>query len=59
MPIVEVKLLEGRTKAMKATLIKAVTDAVETSLGVPRESIRVLLVEIAPEHWGAGGVPKG
>jgi len=59
MPIVEVKLLEGRSKAMKAALIKSVTDAVETSLGVPRESIRVLLTEIPPEHWGAGGVPKG
>ena len=34
------------------------TDAVESTLEVPRDSIRVLLHEVPPEHWGVGGEPK-
>lgn len=59
MPIVEISLIAGRSKEMKLALIKAVTDAVETSVGAPRETIRVLLHEIPAEHWAVGGVPKG
>jgi 4-oxalocrotonate tautomerase len=59
MPIVEISLIEGRTKDVKAALIKAVTDAVETAVGAPRESIRVLLREYPAAHWGVAGVPKG
>ncbi len=58
MPIVNITLLTGRTAARKAALIRAVTDAVEGSLEVPRDSIRVLLHEVPPEHWGVGGEPR-
>ena len=58
MPLVEVSLLEGRPKEKKLALIKAVTDAVESTLEVPRESVRVILREVPPEHWGVGGVAK-
>jgi len=59
MPFVEMTLIEGRTKEQKRALIKALTDAVETSISAPRESIRVVLREVPPEHWAVGGVPKG
>lgn len=48
MPVIDVKLLTGRTPAVRAELIRA----------VPRESIRVLLHEVPPENWGVGGVAK-
>ena len=56
MPIIDVSLLEGRSAERKATLIR--TDVAERVLGVPRASIRVLLREVPPEHWGVGGVAK-
>ena len=59
MPLVEVTMIEGRSKEKKVALMKAVTDAVETSIGAPRESIRVVIREVPAEHWAVGGVPKG
>jgi 4-oxalocrotonate tautomerase len=59
MPLVEITMIEGRPKEKKVALIKKLTDAVEESIGAPRESIRVVIREVPPEHWGVGGVPKG
>ena len=57
MPIIDVSMLEGRTDEQKRALIAELTDVTERVLGVPRESIRVLLREVPPENWGVGGVP--
>ena len=59
MPILDVSLLAGRSPEKKAALIRALTDATERVLGVPRASIRVLLREVPPGHWGVGGEPLG
>jgi 4-oxalocrotonate tautomerase len=59
MPFVEVTLIAGRTPEAKRELMKRLTDAVEETIGAPRESIRVVLREVPPEHWAIGGVPKG
>jgi 4-oxalocrotonate tautomerase len=59
MPFVEVTLIAGRSKETKTALMKALTDAVESTLEVARESIRVVVREVPPEHWAVGGVPKG
>ncbi|HVI52861.1 MAG TPA: 2-hydroxymuconate tautomerase [Candidatus Sulfotelmatobacter sp.] len=59
MPIVEVTLIEGRSKEQKRALVKEVTDAVVSSIGAPVEAVRVIIREIPPEHFAVGGVPKG
>ncbi|HTE54554.1 MAG TPA: 2-hydroxymuconate tautomerase [Kofleriaceae bacterium] len=59
MPLVEVTLIEGRSREVKAALMKALTDAVEAALGAPRDSIRVIVREVPAENWAVGGVPKG
>lgn len=59
MPIVEVTLIEGRSKEQKRALVKEVTDAVVSSIGAPIEAVRVIIREIPPEHFAVGGVPKG
>jgi len=59
MPFVEITLLEGRTNEQKRALFEAVTTAVETTIGAKRETIRVVLREVPPQHWAVGGVPKG
>lgn len=56
MPIVHVYMLEGRDEEKKRKMMARVTDAVAESLEAPRESIRVLIVEMPKEHFGIGGV---
>jgi 4-oxalocrotonate tautomerase len=55
MPIIDVSLLAGRTEAELRGMISAVHDAVVTSLGVPPELVRILVRELPPTHWAAGG----
>ncbi len=58
MPIITATLIEGRSPEVKAAFIKEVTDATERSLGAPRQTIRVIIYEIPPEHLGVAGVSK-
>jgi 4-oxalocrotonate tautomerase len=59
MPFVEITLIAGRTDEQKRKLFETVTTAVETAVGAPRESIRVVLREVPASYWAVGGVPKG
>jgi 4-oxalocrotonate tautomerase len=56
MPLVEVTLVQGRAPQQLRTLISELTDAVETSLGASRSTIRVVLREVPDTHWAAGDV---
>ena len=58
MPFVEITMIEGRTPEKKRELLERVTDAVEESIGAPRQSIRVVIREVPGEHWAVGGEPK-
>jgi 4-oxalocrotonate tautomerase len=58
MPIIQVYLLEGRSKELKQQLITEVTSAVSKTLGSSPETIRVLLHDVPEENWGVAGVPK-
>jgi 4-oxalocrotonate tautomerase len=56
MPIANVMILEGRPPQIKQALIRSVTAAIVETLQVKPESVRVILREVPPEHWGIGGV---
>lgn len=56
MPIIEVNMLEGRTADDKERLIQALTDAAISSIGAPRQSVRIILREMPPSHFAVGGV---
>ena len=56
MPIANIQILQGREPAMKASLIRAVTAAIVDTLHVPAQSVRVIVQEVDPAHWGIGGV---
>jgi 4-oxalocrotonate tautomerase len=58
MPIIEVTLLEGRNKEQKAALITELTDAAVRAVNAPPETVRVILREIPPEHFGVAGKSK-
>ncbi|MEV0594605.1 2-hydroxymuconate tautomerase [Nonomuraea cavernae] len=56
MPLVEVTLTQGRTAEDIRALISGLTEAVVTSIGAPKESVRVVVREIPATHWAAGDV---
>ena len=55
MPIIEITLAEGRDEADLRRLMQDVHNAVHRSIGAPEASIRVLVRQIPPELWLAGG----
>lgn len=55
MPLVEIQMLEGRTKTQKRALLDAVTAAVRDSLGVPLSSIRIWIQEFSPHDFMVAG----
>lgn len=58
MPIVTIKMLEGRTDEQKHQLVKSVTDAVSESVNAPKENISIIIEEMKKEHYAVGGVRK-
>ena len=56
MPIANIQILAGRPAEAKQALLRSVTAAIVESLGVKPESVRVIVQEVLPEHWGIGGV---
>jgi 4-oxalocrotonate tautomerase len=57
MPIIQLQLLEGRSKDLKRQLISEITEVVSKTLSNSPESIRVILHEVPAENWGVGGTP--
>ncbi|MDT8323944.1 MAG: 2-hydroxymuconate tautomerase [Bacteroidota bacterium] len=55
MPIIVAHILEGRDREVKTRLIRNLTDTVARTLGVPEESVRVILSEMGKEDYGIGG----
>jgi 4-oxalocrotonate tautomerase len=58
MPIITVNLLTGRDAAKKRALIREIAAAAVRALDVPPASVRVILNEVPPEHWGIGNETK-
>jgi 4-oxalocrotonate tautomerase len=56
MPLIEIKLLTGRTNEQKKALLTAVTAAVHDSIGAPLDTIRVWIQEFSPNEYMAAGV---
>lgn len=58
MPLVDISIVAGREPDKIRALIRQVHTAVQESLDVPHETIRVIVREVPPEHWAVGGVAK-
>lgn len=58
MPIITVNLLTGRDAETKRALIREVAEAAVRALNAPPASVRVILNEVPPEHWGIGNETK-
>lgn len=58
MPIIEMHMLEGRTVEQKHRVAQAVTEAVTRSLGVPAETVRILITEHDRDEFYVAGLPR-
>ncbi len=56
MPIVEVKMLEGRTDDQKRKLVKEITEVICRTIDSTPEKVRVFLNEMPKKHYAIGGV---
>lgn len=56
MPIITVKMLEGRTTEQKRELVKEVTEAVSKTVNAPKESISIIIEEMPKQHYAKAGI---
>lgn len=54
MPVVVVYMWSGVSREAKAKIIQGVTRVFE-ELGIPRQAVEVLIVELPKDNWGIGG----
>ena len=55
MPMIVVRILQGRPPEKIEALIEALTEATVQALDAPKESVRVIVEEVPKTHWGIGG----
>lgn len=55
MPIAQIYLLEGRDPDKVERLIAEVTEAIHKAIDAPRESVRVVVIEMPKTHFGIAG----
>ncbi|MCU9593906.1 4-oxalocrotonate tautomerase [Caldibacillus thermolactis] len=56
MPLVTVKMLEGRSDEQKKALVEKVTAAVSETTGAPVEAVTIVIEEMKKNHYAVGGV---
>jgi len=59
MPIIEMHLIQGRTREQKRAVAEAVAEAVTRTLGVKPEQVRLLITEHSSEEFSVGGITAG
>lgn len=55
MPIVNIKLIEGRSVEQKREMVKAVTKAIAESINVSEAAIWISIEDLKPENFAQGG----
>lgn len=55
MPIIQVHMIEGRSLEQKRKLVSDMTKVVVDDLGVKAEDVKIILQEMAKQHYSVGG----
>lgn len=58
MPIVTIKMIEGRTDEQKRNLVEKVTAAISETVDAPKENISIIIEDMKKSHFAVGGVRK-
>ncbi|RUZ75998.1 tautomerase family protein [Mesorhizobium sp. M7A.F.Ca.US.006.01.1.1] len=54
---IEITLYTGRTLDIKRKLYTSIVEHL-SAIGLPKEDVKIILIEMAPENWGIrGGMP--
>ena len=56
MPLIIVKMLEGRSVEQQRRLVREMTDVVVKFTGAPEEQVDVIIEDYARENWAKAGV---
>ena len=54
--IVEILMMQGRSKETKKRLIKVVFERLKRDAGIAEQDIEITILEAAPENWGFRGL---
>ncbi|MFB1098238.1 MULTISPECIES: 2-hydroxymuconate tautomerase [Terribacillus] len=55
MPIITVKMLEGRTDEQKEQMIKKMTDVMVETTGARAEAVSIIIEEMNKSNYGVAG----
>jgi 4-oxalocrotonate tautomerase len=55
MPLVQVTVVAGRGPEQLRALVRELHEAVVRGIGAAPEQVRVIVHEVPPTHWAAGG----
>ncbi|MFZ3170605.1 MAG: 2-hydroxymuconate tautomerase [Carboxydocellales bacterium] len=55
MPVIEVKMLSGRSAEQRKEIVRQITDVMVNVAGARKEAVSVILHESSPEHYAVGG----
>lgn len=55
MPMIRVEILEGRSVEKKRELVEALSVETARIIGCPKESIYVVIDDVAKHNWAVGG----
>ena len=55
MPLVTIKIIEGRTTEQKRGMAKDVTEAIVKNMGCPAAAVHIDILEMKPENYAQGG----
>ena len=56
MPIVEIKMLEGRSQEQKEELVRQITDVLVNVAKAKQEAVTIIIEDYSPKTYAVGGV---
>ena len=55
MPLVSIKIIEGRTVEQKRGMARDVTEAIVKNIGCPASAVQIDIIDLKTENYAAGG----
>ena len=56
MPLVTIKIIEGRTVEQKRGMVKDVTEAIVKNIGCPPSAVHINIMDLKRENFADGGI---